>query len=278
MSETHQKLTNTARDYYDSEDADNFYHAIWGGEDIHIGLYDENTSIKEASHRTVLYMADKLNGLKPGAKVLDIGSGYGGGARVLAKQFGAHVTCLNLSTVENERNRAMTAEQGLNDQIDVVDGSFDDIPCDGDAFDIVWSQDAILHAADRTKVLDEVARVLKKGGEFIFTDPMQADNLTDTSALQPIYDRIHLSNLASFAFYREELKKRGFSEVKIDDFTHQLRNHYHNVGVQLADRREELEGRISADYINNMLAGLKYWVDGADDGYLAWGVMHFRKD
>ncbi|MCK5749103.1 MAG: methyltransferase domain-containing protein [Oricola sp.] len=277
MSQTAQTITDTARDYYDSEDADNFYHAIWGGEDIHIGLYDDKTSIKEASHRTVLYMAERLKGLKPGARVLDIGSGYGGGARVLAKKFGAHVTCLNLSGVENERNRAMSKEQGLGDKIDVIDGSFDDIPCDDGEFDIVWSQDAILHAADRTKVLDEVARVLKKGGEFIFTDPMQADDLVDASALQPIYDRIHLSSLASIGFYRRELSQRGFREVGVDEFTDQLRNHYARVGRELATRRSELEGKISSDYIDRMLAGLKHWVDGADSGYLAWGVLHFEK-
>ena len=37
MSQTAQNITDTARAYYDSEDADNFYAAIWGGEDIHIG-------------------------------------------------------------------------------------------------------------------------------------------------------------------------------------------------------------------------------------------------
>lgn len=277
MSQTAQNITDIARDYYDSEDADNFYHAIWGGEDIHIGLYDEGLSIKEASRRTVLAMAARLKNLAPGARVLDIGSGYGGGARVLAKEFGAHVVCLNLSKVENDRNRALTNEQGLSERIEVIDGSFDDIPCGDAEFDIVWSQDAILHAADRGEVLSEVSRVLKAGGEFIFTDPMQADDLVDSSVLQPIYDRIHLSSLASFGFYRRELLQRGFREVAIDDLTHQLRTHYARVGMELAERRAELEKQISPDYIDRMLAGLKHWVDGADNGHLAWGVMHFEK-
>lgn len=277
MSQTAQKITDTARDYYDSEDADNFYHAIWGGEDIHIGLYDEGISIKEASRRTVLYMAGRLKNLKPDARILDIGSGYGGGARVLAKEFGAHVVCLNLSKVENNRNRALTKEQGLSDKIEVIDGSFDDIPAGDAEFDIVWSQDAILHAGDRATVLSEVSRVLKAGGEFIFTDPMQADDLVDSSVLQPIYDRIHLSSLASFGFYRRELLQRGFREIAIDNFTHQLRTHYARVGMELAERRTELEEKISPDYIDRMLVGLKHWVDGADKGHLAWGVMHFEK-
>lgn len=277
MNQKTATVTDIARDYYDSEDADNFYAAIWGGEDIHIGLYDGRRSIKEASQETVLHMAKRLRGLAPGARVLDIGSGYGGAARVLAKEFGARVTCLNLSTVENDRNRNLTADQGLSDLVTVKEGSFEKIPEDDDQFDIVWSQDAILHAGDRGKVLDETARVLKKGGEFIFTDPMQADALTDSAVLQPIYDRIHLTSLASFGFYRRELEQRGFREVEIEDFTSQLRNHYARVKSELAERRPALEGKISPDYIERMLVGLQHWVDGADQGHLAWGVMHFAK-
>lgn len=270
-------VTDIARDYYDSDDADNFYAAIWGGEDIHIGLYEDGLSIKDASYRTVKHLANQLRGLKPGARVLDIGAGYGGAARVLAQDYGAHVTCLNLSEKENTRNRMLTEQQGLTSNIDVVTGSFDAIPEEDDSFDIVWSQDAILHADDRGKVLDEVSRVLRSGGEFIFTDPMQADSLTDASVLQPIYDRIHLSNLASFGFYRRELEQRGFQEIDILDLTNQLRTHYARVGAELAKQRPELQDKISPDYIDRMLAGLKHWVDGADAGHLAWGVLHFEK-
>ncbi len=46
-----------ARDYYDSADADDFYRTIWGGEDIHIGLYDRGPDIRKASRRTVDHMA-----------------------------------------------------------------------------------------------------------------------------------------------------------------------------------------------------------------------------
>ena len=31
---------DTARDYYNSTDADTFYHSVWGGEDIHVGIYN----------------------------------------------------------------------------------------------------------------------------------------------------------------------------------------------------------------------------------------------
>ena len=51
---TAQQAENTARDYYDSEDADNFYSIVWGGEDIHVGLYetpDEEIAAGQPAHR-----------------------------------------------------------------------------------------------------------------------------------------------------------------------------------------------------------------------------------
>lgn len=265
----------TARDYYDSSEADEFYSTIWGGEDIHVGLYDKTKDIRAASRETVERMVSLLGDLS-GRHVLDIGAGYGGGARVLASAHGAgHVTCVNISAVENERNRELNKQAGLADRITVIDGSFDDIPCEDNQFDVVWSQDAILHAPDRKAVLREVARVLKQGGVFIFTDPMQADGLTDTTELQPIYDRIHLQNLASFGFYREELAKLGFEEVKVEDLSIQLRNHYARVAEELDSRRSEVNA--SDAFVDRMLGGLSHWVNGADSGKLKWGIMHFRK-
>ena len=35
----HSTSADTAADYYNSRDADQFYALVWGGEDIHIGLY-----------------------------------------------------------------------------------------------------------------------------------------------------------------------------------------------------------------------------------------------
>ena len=129
LTETRNEATAIAESYYDSSDADNFYATIWGGEDIHIGLYGgPGDSIRDASRKTVVHMAERLRNLKPDARVLDIGSGYGGAARYLAANHKAHVTCLNLSRVENERNRQMSAEQGVGAFVNVVHGSFEEIP------------------------------------------------------------------------------------------------------------------------------------------------------
>jgi len=265
-----------AEAYYDSAEADAFYQNIWGGEDLHLGIYKTpNEDIGEASRRTVTTMAAQLAGLGPNSSVIDLGAGYGGSARGLASTYGCRVTCLNLSETQNDLNRGRNAEAGLSDRISVTHGSFEDIPEPDSTFDVVWSQDAILHSGDRPKVLDEIARVLKPDGRLIFTDPMQSDDCP-SGVLQPILDRIHLETLGSFAFYREELGKRGFTEVSVTPLTNHLRTHYARVGEELRHHYDEIVALSGRDYVENMLRGLRHWIDGADRGYLAWGIMHFR--
>lgn len=277
MSDSYSEAVNIARDYYNSEDADNFYAIIWGGEDIHIGLYEtEGEPIIDASHRTVRELVNCLGDIGPQHNVLDIGSGYGGAARYLADTYDCSVTALNLSEKENERNREINTERRLSEKINVVDGSFEDIPAEDATFDIVWSQDAILHSGHRDKVLQEVARVLKPGGRFVFTDPMQSDDCPD-GVLHSILDRIHLSTLGSPKFYRATLSALGMTEVRFDEHTQQLINHYSSVLQETTNRQAELEKAVSPEYIERMKKGLVHWIEGGKKDYLCWGIFVFSK-
>ena len=266
-----------AENYYDSSDADNFYEKVWGGEDIHIGLYEPGDSIVSASRKTVQAMFSHLDNIKSDSKIIDLGAGYGGSARYLAEQTGCSVSCLNLSEIQNERNRKLTIEQGLQDKVTVLHGSCEDIPCEDNSQDIVWSQDAFLHSGKKHKVISEVARVLKPGGEVIFTDPMQADDCP-VGVLQPVYDRLSLDSLSSIGFYRSEFGAMGFQEKRVLEMTHQLRNHYAAVKQELQDRYVSLTKVINSAYMDKMISGLESWITAADCGYLSWGILHFQKN
>lgn len=270
-------VTKVAQEYYNSGDADTFYFQVWGGEDIHVGLYQsDDEPIRDASRRTVEEMASRVQ-WTPHARLLDIGAGYGGAARHLARAHDLQdVVCLNLSETQNARNREMCREAELGDRIRVVDGAFEKVPEPDAAFDVVWCQDSILHSGNKPQVLQEVFRVLKPGGTFIFTDPMQADD-ADVSQLGPVLARIHLSEMGSFERYREIARELGFEEVTIEDHSHQLPRHYGRVRQELLRRRQELARTVSPEYLDRMTQGLQHWVDAGNAGNLAWGILHFRK-
>ncbi len=123
---TEQDLVKVTQDYYDSSDADSFYYHIWGGEDIHVGLYQSDEEpISQASQRTVQKMRSMLPSLNKNSKVLDLGAGYGGAARFLAQEVGCKVWCYNLSEKENERNEEKNQQLGLDKLIEVHQGNFE---------------------------------------------------------------------------------------------------------------------------------------------------------
>ncbi|MBC9725208.1 class I SAM-dependent methyltransferase [Streptomyces sp. TRM68367] len=282
---TYAGAVRAARSYYNSSDADTFYATVWGGEDIHIGLYDHPAEpIAQASRRTVERMAAKLGPARDSV-VLDLGSGFGGSARYLAETHGCRVLALNLSEVENERHRELNAARGLTDRIEVVDGSFEAIPYPDASVDVVWSQDAFLHSGHRARVLEEAARVLRPGGHLIFTDPMQADGCP-SAVLQPILDRIHLDDMGSPAFYARELARLGFTPADgtggdgvaggFEEHREHLVTHYSRV-LQETERQEAngLAEQVSSEYLAQMKKGLARWVDGGRNQHLTWGIFHY---
>jgi sarcosine/dimethylglycine N-methyltransferase len=270
-------IRDITEDYYDGDDADTFYSTVWGGEDLHIGIYEDTKDIRDASAETVDRMAAMLPKLDADTKVLDIGAGYGGSMRRIVKQTGCEAVCLNISETQNDTNRHKNRRAGLADKIRVVHGVFEDIPEPAVSYDVVWSQDSILHSDQRDKVLAEVWRVLKPGGYFVFTDPMQADDVPE-GVLQPVYDRLQLNSLGSFRFYKEAAKALGFEVLEQQVLTEQLRTHYDRVREELEANYDKLrDSGASAEYLDKMIVGLKNWVKAADAGHLAWGIQLFRK-
>ncbi|HSR71727.1 MAG TPA: methyltransferase domain-containing protein, partial [Kiloniellales bacterium] len=261
-----QDIRDVTEDYYDSDDADTFYSTVWGGEDLHIGVYDNGPDIREASAETVDRMAAMLPKIDAETKVLDIGAGYGGSMRRIVKRYGCTATCLNISETQNDTNRNKTRRAGLADKIRVVHGVFEDIPEPASSYDVVWSQDSILHSDQRHQVLAEVWRVLKPGGYFVFTDPMQADDVPE-GVLQPVYDRLQLNSLGSLRFYREAATALGFEVLAQEEMTTHLRQHYDRVREELVANYDKLRASgASAEYLDKMVVGLENWVKAADAG------------
>ena len=270
-------IRDITEDYYDSDDADTFYSTIWGGEDLHIGLYDTTDDIRTASDLTISEMVKRLPKLTDKSRVLDMGAGYGGAMRTLVRDTGCEAVCLNISETQNEYNLGKIRAAKLGGKITVRHGVFEDVPEDAETFDVVWSQDSFLHSDQRDKVIAEAFRVLKPGGHLIFTDPMQADDVPP-DVLQPVYDRLQLNSLGSMRFYREVAEALGFEIVEQDDMTGQLRNHYARVREELLANYNRLrENGSSAEYLDKMAVGLENWVKAADAGHLAWGIQTFRK-
>ena len=108
--------------------------------------------------------------LQPGMRVLDVGGGLGGPARLIAHDAGCTVTVLDLSAQSCQVGEMLTARVGLADQVSFQHGSALAMPFPDGTFDRVWTQHATMNIAEKERLYREIYRVLRPGGLFAMHD------------------------------------------------------------------------------------------------------------
>lgn len=103
-------------------------------------------------------------------RVLDIGAGLAGPARMLASTLGCRVDCIEVSSDYCAGAALLNRLTGLDDRIEVHEGSALDLPFFAASFDVVWMQNVGMNIADKRKLYAEIGRVLRPGGRFAFQE------------------------------------------------------------------------------------------------------------
>ncbi len=109
--------------------------------------------------------------LKPGEKLLDVGSGAGGNCIKAAGIVGekGEVTGLDM-TAEMVSAACGYAEKAGLKNLRFVKGDAEGMPFDDESFDVVISDCVINLIPCKEKVFDEIFRVLKTGGRAVISD------------------------------------------------------------------------------------------------------------
>ena len=265
-----ESIVSSTQAYYDGP-ADEIYRSIWG-DNIHLGVYcsDECHQL-EAKEHTNEIMAGAVP-LGPDVRVLDLGCGYGSAARYLAANFGCRVTGTNISEKELELARSRSEEAGLDSLLTFEYGDFHQLGYPDGAFDVVWSQDAFLHAVDKMAVLSECRRVLRPGGTLVFTDILVQKDTPEEDRTR-IYDRVKSPDMWDANDYRNAFSGLGFSLTREEDWSRNVAPSYAWVRDGLLENREALLPRIGAETIEGTVASLSFWVDSANAGNIGWALF-----
>ncbi|MCW6053102.1 methyltransferase domain-containing protein [Lyngbya sp. CCAP 1446/10] len=261
--------------YYDQSDTHNFYQKVSGGEHVHIGLFQHpNEDLEVAKKRTTEYMTSLLN-IDDKCRILDLGAGYGGTARYLAKTYSSRVSCLNISKMQNAINLQRNQEQELTSFIDVQEGTFEQLPYSNSSFDVIWSQDAIYHSTTPEKVFQECSRVLGDEGELIFSVVMLDDSISTEN--QQKLTQYYSLNLQYLQTYRHLAEEMNFCESKIVDFSENIQINYSRLLEKMEVLQAENNQLWSLDFYTKMKQRLLDWVDAGEKGLIHWKILHFQK-
>lgn len=118
-------------------------------------------------------LADRMH-LQPGQRVLDVASGPGATARLLAIDYDVYVEGVDLAAPIVHQARQNTAAAGLAEQVQFHLGEAEHLPLPDANVDAVISECAFCTFTDKPAAAGEFARVLRPGGRLGLSDVITA--------------------------------------------------------------------------------------------------------
>jgi MPBQ/MSBQ methyltransferase len=161
---------------YDRWTDDRLLERLWG-EHVHLGHYGDPPGPRDFRGAKAAFVHELvrwsgLDRLPPGSRVLDVGCGIGGSARILARDYGFEVLGISISPGQIARARELTPADLPGCRFAVMDALALELPDGGPegGFDAVWSVEAGPHMPDKQRYADEMLRVLRPGGCLAVAD------------------------------------------------------------------------------------------------------------
>ena len=173
----------------------------------------------------------QVAGIAEGERVVDVGCGMGGPARVLAHQFGARVTGVDLTPEFVELGNEFDVATGLDDRVSLEVGNACDLRFDDGSFDVGWTQHATMNIADKASVYRELRRVVRDGGRFAFFDIIRGPNAADAVYPMPWADDASTSFLVPADEMRSLLEGAGWKPPVWNDLTERSSQFYDAVAA-----------------------------------------------
>jgi len=165
---------------------------------------------------TTEYLCAKLGeALRPGVRVLDVGSGIGGAAFHLARKYGALVTGIDLAPEMVEIARERAREEDGPGGVTFLLGDILTTPLG--LFDVIWSRDALMHVPDKPRLFSRLHDLLEPGGRLVITD--YARGTSEGSPEFRAYVEKTGYHLTDPESYGELLRQAGFVHVVVEDAT-----------------------------------------------------------
>lgn len=163
------------------------------------------------------YLLEQLD-LSQDSRLLDVGCGIGGPARLAADRYACSVTGVDLSPAFVRLGRALTARVGLPDRVTHHLGTGEVMNFGDGSFDRAMMVHVGMNIPDKAAVFAEVRRVVAPGGVFGLYEQMRIGDEAPTYPL-PWAEDERSSFVESPETYRELLARAGFEVERTEDRT-----------------------------------------------------------
>lgn len=273
-------MTKTAADtavYIDESKVHNIYQNVWGGDDLHIGIYrPKDLSIAEANHKTTERMLRLLPKIKRASRVLVVQSGFGATARFIAETYKCKVWCVNDDPTQNKVNQQKVDKAELQKKVTIEEGFIEYMPFQPDYFDFVIAQDSFSLTANKRKAFRAIHRVLKPEGRLIISALMRSEECLDADS-EALIKKLPFEELITEEQYTTDARRGFLQQIYSVELSDQLPIHYNKVLSLLTADKESLTEQSSKRFVDSRIRQYKDLIRVAEDGCLDWGILMFQK-
>lgn len=197
-----------------------------------------------------------LAALKPGEKVLDLGSGGGIDVLLSARRVGPTGFAYGLDMTEAmlelaERNKA---EAGI-ENVRFLKGEIEHIPLPANTVDVVISNCVINLSADKQQVLREAFRVLVPGGRFAVSDIVFQGQIPQAIRADLEAWAGCIAGALEEETYRQLLAEAGFTAIEVEVTRRYALDDIAQSGAQTSiaslsdEERAAVDGKFASAYI-----------------------------
>ena len=173
-------------------------------------IWDE--TVAEKDEVKLELMVERLN-IKPGSKMLDVGTGTGVFIPFLLSKVGHRGQIVALDVAEEMLRRARA--KGFNGVVACLNADVANIPLPDETFDAVVCYSSFPHFQDKPKALSEINRVLKSGGYLFICHTSSRDNINEIHSSIPEVENDLIPDADEMQIM---LAKAGFINIRIEDY------------------------------------------------------------
>ncbi len=159
-------------------------------------------------------------------RIVDAGCGAGATLRYMAERMPlAKFTGITLAPWLLDLGKRMNKEAGLSDRIKLIKADFQNMPLPDACADAVFCLESACYAEgkDKAKLIRELHRILKPGGNFVVVDAFRKKNHPMPAFFEKIFRKNAnlwaVEELAALPLFEKTLEEMGFENVKVENIS-----------------------------------------------------------